>query len=962
MTESGLKPLRIVVASPGDVKQERDAVNRAVDELNRGMAGERNLRLEVSRWEHDAYPDVHPEGPQGLSNRVLRIGDSDIVIAIFGSRIGTPVPGFPSGTVSELRQALDARKKRRGLPHVMIYFRKDIEQSTLEGVVGELPKDVFMWPPSENGDDFEGLLRRHLTNLIRDRYRRRTRVRRRSDLLASYLETIAKEPLVQAALFAGEYQVEPAELLQIVLREVQFQYGDPVRAIRTRAPHLQLVDLERRLTATSEVRAIRVAILLGVAGVGKTTTCRLLCRRIAEKSSAVPVYVPLGDWDSRHDDFEGWLGRLIHVSDFDQLASAARRAHLRLAVFLDGWNEQEAENLRRVWAFAKRLAVAQDVAFVMTSRPIAALDWLWLEGDTHFFEIDRWTSEQLISYFERNGHSGLLASVPTEIRNFLRLPLLASLFLRRSSDADEPLPTLRGVADVFGYVLDKFLQGSKERPKANRVLGSSYPELDLSGRPRTYLHQLAYEMTRNKLVRSDASALEAVMNEEDRGQFRPFLAHLIHSGLLRCSTVAAVDPDMTLEEICALKIAFFHQTFQEFLTAQCFLASSPPEFPADISHDAFWREVPVYLIQGYGSPDVQRSFVRRFLEAELPDYLTSARLAHEVSDPGERVAAEREVAAEIVKDFRQASMYPYAIEAFSALGEVGRQALRACLADTALLARTFARYEAHLMEPKIAGEPDEEAWRPLGRAVYILGELGEFWLAEVLAEGLPELRSLHLLYHIGEALLTLTRRREFGPAELGTIRVASQALVRLGRSDPVTKAQACAVERACNGASHQRLMVAGELGLFLRDQCVEGEHFLAEFWRRAHGIEALAEVADRGEFQPVLERLFDTEDTARYDLHEIVGYRPVQSSIIKAVRRSCDLWKEPEAWRSFLERIFQSRRIDENGWACRHLEHLLLRWFGQSTDLEWIMRWQESRTLGGEHLRAVLSNVVWQTD
>src|SRR6185436_16977284 len=248
----------------------------------------------------DAYPDVHPEGPQGLSNSVLRIEDSDIVIAIFGSRIGT-------GTISEILQALDARKKRRGLPHVMIYFRNDIDQSALEGVVGELPNEVFMWPPSENGDDFEGLLRRHLTNLIRDRYRRRDRVRRRPALLASYLETIAKEPLVQAALFAGEYQVEPAELLQIVLREEQFQYGDPVRAIRTKAPHLPLLDFERRLTATPEDGAIRVAVLLGEAGVGKTTTCRLLCRRIAEKSSAVPVYVPLGDWDSRHDDFEAWL-------------------------------------------------------------------------------------------------------------------------------------------------------------------------------------------------------------------------------------------------------------------------------------------------------------------------------------------------------------------------------------------------------------------------------------------------------------------------------------------------------------------------------------------------------------------------------------------------------------------------------------------------------------------------------
>ena len=39
--------LRIVVASPGDVQAERDALPAVLDELNRGIADAHGLRLEL---------------------------------------------------------------------------------------------------------------------------------------------------------------------------------------------------------------------------------------------------------------------------------------------------------------------------------------------------------------------------------------------------------------------------------------------------------------------------------------------------------------------------------------------------------------------------------------------------------------------------------------------------------------------------------------------------------------------------------------------------------------------------------------------------------------------------------------------------------------------------------------------------------------------------------------------------
>jgi len=71
--------LKIVVASPGDVQTERDMIPAIVDELNKGIADERGVRLEVYRWETDTYPAFHPQGPQGQIDFYLRIDDYDLI-------------------------------------------------------------------------------------------------------------------------------------------------------------------------------------------------------------------------------------------------------------------------------------------------------------------------------------------------------------------------------------------------------------------------------------------------------------------------------------------------------------------------------------------------------------------------------------------------------------------------------------------------------------------------------------------------------------------------------------------------------------------------------------------------------------------------------------------------------------------------------------------------------------------
>jgi hypothetical protein len=175
---SQVRVLRVVLASPGDVKAEREVLPRVLDELNRGVAADRGLRLELSRWETDAYPGFHPEGPQALIDPILRVDDCDMLVGIFWRRFGTPVKGSLSGTEHEIRKAYEAWK-RTGRPHIMIYFSqrgytpKSREETDQWGQVLEFKQNFpaeGLWWHYKGKAQFESLAREHLTQVLRNQF------------------------------------------------------------------------------------------------------------------------------------------------------------------------------------------------------------------------------------------------------------------------------------------------------------------------------------------------------------------------------------------------------------------------------------------------------------------------------------------------------------------------------------------------------------------------------------------------------------------------------------------------------------------------------------------------------------------------------------------------------------------------------------------------------------------------
>jgi tetratricopeptide (TPR) repeat protein len=177
MDQDQYRVLRVVVASPGDVKTEREIVPRVIDEVNRNIAHKAGLHLELYRWETDTHPGFHPLGPQGGIDTKLKIEDCDLLVGIFWRRFGTPVSDAKSGTEHEFRIAYNTWLKNKTKPQIFVYFSqraytpKSKEETDQWGLVLQFKKDFpkeGLWWDYKNKTEFETYLRNHLTQFLQE--------------------------------------------------------------------------------------------------------------------------------------------------------------------------------------------------------------------------------------------------------------------------------------------------------------------------------------------------------------------------------------------------------------------------------------------------------------------------------------------------------------------------------------------------------------------------------------------------------------------------------------------------------------------------------------------------------------------------------------------------------------------------------------------------------------------------
>lgn len=186
--------LRVFVSSPGDVAEERLIANRILDRLANEYAAV--AMIEAIFWEHEPLL-----ASATFQAQILRPSETDIVVCILWSRLGTRLPRtitrpdgstYNSGTEFEFEDALEGHR-RSGTPDLLVYRKmaepvvslRDV-QSARQAVEQRAQLDEFVtrffhgsdgtlvaaFHPFDNAADFEARLEDHLRKLLESRLQR----------------------------------------------------------------------------------------------------------------------------------------------------------------------------------------------------------------------------------------------------------------------------------------------------------------------------------------------------------------------------------------------------------------------------------------------------------------------------------------------------------------------------------------------------------------------------------------------------------------------------------------------------------------------------------------------------------------------------------------------------------------------------------------------------------------------
>lgn len=117
------KVFKIFVASPGDLKSERELLEEVISELNDIWNNTLSINLQLIKWETKSYPGFGKDAQDVINNTIK--DDYDIFIGMLWTRFGTPTKRFESGTMEEFERAYKRYKENPESVRLMIYFKDE---------------------------------------------------------------------------------------------------------------------------------------------------------------------------------------------------------------------------------------------------------------------------------------------------------------------------------------------------------------------------------------------------------------------------------------------------------------------------------------------------------------------------------------------------------------------------------------------------------------------------------------------------------------------------------------------------------------------------------------------------------------------------------------------------------------------------------------------------------------------
>src|SRR3954451_11661407 len=114
----------VLITSPSDLADEREAATQAIYDWNVQHAAAKGIVLLPVKWETHARPQAGIKPQQAINDQL--VGQCDILVGLFWTKIGTSTGVAESGTVEEINQCVSA-----GKPALLYFSSRPIDPNKI---------------------------------------------------------------------------------------------------------------------------------------------------------------------------------------------------------------------------------------------------------------------------------------------------------------------------------------------------------------------------------------------------------------------------------------------------------------------------------------------------------------------------------------------------------------------------------------------------------------------------------------------------------------------------------------------------------------------------------------------------------------------------------------------------------------------------------------------------------------